>query len=395
MSTIVFQWGMSSFFGWGVYGLNLMLHRPRSPATTFLCSGNFDERTLSLNPLERMLIRPMIEQSRTLQAGIRKLDATGGTLSCPVLHSLGRDFLLDAVSVDGKALTGAPTIGVIFTLKTEFSPEARRRAAQYQAIIAGSAWNRDSLRSAGIARTELVIQGVDPTLFYPGPRQGWLDDRFVVFAGGKLEFRKAQDLVLLAFRAFAARHPDALLVTAWNSPFSRLAASLEANRRVATIPLRADGSVDVPGWVTANGIAADQLLDLGAVPNAEMPRILREMDVALFPNRCEGGTNLVAMECMACGVPTILSRNTGHLDLIGDDTCFSLDRQRPVDGADPDGYDGWGESDIDEIVATLERIYQDRAAAKERGRRGAELLKAFTWAATAEAVAETVERYAA
>ena len=62
----------------------------------------------------------------------------------------------------------------------------------------------------------------------------------------------------------------------------------------------------------------NQVLDLGRVPNAGMPRILRECDVAVFPNRAEGGTNLVAMKCMACGVPTILSANTGHLDLIRD-----------------------------------------------------------------------------
>jgi glycosyltransferase involved in cell wall biosynthesis len=47
-----------------------------------------------------------------------------------------------------------------------------------------------------------------------------------------------------------------------------------------------------------------------------MPSVLQEMNVAVFPNRAEGGTNLVAMECMACGLPVILSGNTGHLDLI-------------------------------------------------------------------------------
>jgi hypothetical protein len=44
-----------------------------------------------------------------------------------------------------------------------------------------------------------------------------------------------------------------------------------------------------------------------------MPQILREIDVAVVPNRFEGGTNLVAMECMACGMPVILSANTGYL----------------------------------------------------------------------------------
>jgi hypothetical protein len=40
-----------------------------------------------------------------------------------------------------------------------------------------------------------------------------------VFTGGKIEFRKAQHLVLMAFREFAARHDDAVLVAAWHSPW--------------------------------------------------------------------------------------------------------------------------------------------------------------------------------
>ena len=56
-----------------------------------------------------------------------------------------------------------------------------------------------------------------------------------------------------------------------------------------------------------------------AFPNVGMPHVLHEADVALFPNRAEGGTNLVAMECLASGIPTILSANTGHLDLLRGD----------------------------------------------------------------------------
>jgi hypothetical protein len=44
-----------------------------------------------------------------------------------------------------------------------------------------------------------------------------------------------------------------------------------------------------------------QIADAGA-----MAGLLRDVDLAVFPNRCEGGTNLVAMECLAAGVPTVL-----------------------------------------------------------------------------------------
>src|SRR5262249_55865660 len=178
------------------------------------------------------------------------------------------------------------------------------------------------LAQLSIDHVQTLLQGVDTTHFHPGPRAGLFGDRFVVFSGGKLERRKGQDLVVQAFCAFAQRRPDALLVTAWSSPWPQFARSLDQNPSLSPIPFRPDGQVDVIAWAQANGIPERQMLDLGRVPNADMPRILREIDVALFPNRAEGATNFVAMECMACGVPTILSANTGHLDLIRDGNCY-------------------------------------------------------------------------
>jgi glycosyltransferase involved in cell wall biosynthesis len=146
--------------------------------------------------------------------------------------------------------------------------------------------------------------------------------------------------------------------------------------------------IDVYGWAADNDIPASRILDLGYVPNYRMPEILREMSVAVFPNRAEGGTNLVAMECMACGLPTIISRNTGHADIIGSDNCYSLDDQRQTSRgfADFDGVDGWGESQVDEVVERLEQVFSNPEEAAQRGRRAAEHMARFTWQATAEKV---------
>ena len=107
---------------------------------------------------------------------------------------------------------------------------------------------------------------------------------------------------------------------------------------------------------------------------------MREADVAIFPNRAEGGTNLVAMECLACGVPTVLSANTGHLDLIKDEHSYSLNSQTP---ANPDsfeiGSDGWGESDIEEVLETLEHIYNHPDQAKNKGHKAATFMQDWTW----------------
>jgi glycosyltransferase involved in cell wall biosynthesis len=84
---------------------------------------------------------------------------------------------------------------------------------------------------------DLVLQGIDPTLFHPAPKSGLFKDRFVVFSGGKIEYRKGQDLVLLVFRVFLVRHPEVLLVTAWHGSWPELALSLAANTRIAPVPV--------------------------------------------------------------------------------------------------------------------------------------------------------------
>ena len=51
------------------------------------------------------------------------------------------------------------------------------------------------------------------------------------------------------------------------------------------------------------------------------------------------------------GVPCILSRNTGHLDIFGDDTCYGLDLQIPLgEVTGQSDLEGWGESSIEECV---------------------------------------------
>jgi glycosyltransferase involved in cell wall biosynthesis len=273
---------------------------------------------------------------------------------------------------------------VTFFQDPKLTREAVARARAYPVMVAGSSWNAEVLRAYDLPDVRVILQGVDPTLFHPAPRTGLYPDRFLVFSGGKLERRKGQDIVMAAFARFAQRRPDALLVAAWDSPWPGAARDLDASGLAApTVWDEAGARVDVRAWAQANGVAAGQVIDLGAVPNALLPPVLREMDVALFPNRAEGGTNLVAMEAMACGVPAILSANTGHLDLIEADNAYRLERQR-TDAL------GWGDSDVDEVVARLEEAYADREAARARGLRGAATLAGMTWTHTAQAMKAVV-----
>jgi glycosyltransferase involved in cell wall biosynthesis len=381
--TVIFDWEVSSYTGWGVYGLNLALNWAGDPEVLPVCAYEPRPKALDLDAMSWLALQPFLRDSRNLAASLAahtgKAAANGG----PVL--LGLDSAFIPIPPHDVQLTGKPTVGVVFAESAALTPDEVVRAKAYDLVIAGSSWNAALLRAHGIERVETILQGVDPTLFHPGPRRGVLGDRFVVFSGGKLERRKGQDLVVAAFRIFAQRHPDAILATAWHSPWADIARTLDISGAAAPVVFSPDGRIDVGGWAAANGIAPGQVLDLTLSPNSAMPRILREVDVAVFPNRGEGGTNLVAMEAMAAGAPVILSANTGHLDLIEGENCYALTRQGPLTGREGGVGDvpGWGESEVDEIVAALEAAYADREDARRRGLRGAETLARLTWAETA------------
>jgi glycosyltransferase involved in cell wall biosynthesis len=387
---IIMEWPISSFFGWGMYGLNLALNWAGDPTIEPICAGAIDLRQIALDRLRVRSIEPFLERSLKFQARLQQHKGGAVTANAPVLVSLGNGLYVTATA-QNVVLAGQPTIGVAF-FEESLDAQAIERGGQLSLIVTGSTWNEQVLRACGLDRVRTVFQGIDPTQFHRAPKLGVMRDRFLIFSGGKVELRKGQDIVLAAFKVFAKRHPEATLVTAWHSPWPQLARSLDQSGIAAPIVFDKDGKVDVRGWVEANEIAPDRVIDLGNVPNIMMPSVLREMDAAVFTNRAEGGTNLVAMECMASGIPVILSRNTGHLDLIEEDNCYPLLDQRAVAGRWNSIGDVkcWGESQVDEVVERLEQIFAERVEAERRGRRGAVTMQRFTWADTAQAMKQVV-----
>ena len=313
MTRISLGWTCSSYFGWGVYCLNLALQWSKRKEIEAQSIFPVQAAQIEIDALARRSLLPFFERSgRDIPADL-------------YIAALGNNCETSIV----RAVKG-PKIGAMF-FEWPFSKEAIAATKEYDLIIVGSRWNEHVLRSYGVDNVCTILQGVDPSLFHPGPKRGLYPGKFLIFSGGKTERRKGQDIVVKAFRVFAQRHPDAMLVTAWHTfwPETRQGMDLDLSA------------------------LADRVIDVGPVPNALMAPIYRECDVALFPNRAEGGTNLVAMECIACGVPTILSANTGHMDLVERNAAYSLKKQRPITLSHKNA-EGWGESDVDEIIETLE-----------------------------------------
>jgi glycosyltransferase involved in cell wall biosynthesis len=367
-------WQITDLHGWGIFGLNVALELARhGPVPPLIMS---DPYIAAPTPRINRLLGPYLKEQPNF---LNQIKANPGQVNLPdvlLLHSLGNAFLHSPIT---DKVRGYANIGVIFFEDAQFDAKALERARSYDKIIAGSGWNRDVIREYGLGNAAFVSQGVDLQRFKPRTREGKFSDRFVVFSGGKLELRKAQDVVLIAFKKFHQRHPDSILLSNWHNNWPDTLTNLSLSPYCQSAPeVNADGSINYNKWTAEIGLPEGAHLDVGAVPNAHLPQIMAEADVALFPNRCEGGTNLVAMETMAMGVPCILSANSGHLDIITDDNCYALNKQT-VSSADMDPSGIWRESDVDEIVAALEAAYSNRDDAQKRAQAGVQFMQGLSW----------------
>ncbi|NQV57334.1 MAG: hypothetical protein HQ503_15855 [Rhodospirillales bacterium] len=389
-TSIAIGWRLSSLSGWGVYGTNLaleLLAMGRSPVA-LLAPHKLDLDAARAGALASIFERQAHLQDLLGKVGVLEFDF-------PVLHSLRGDFLPPLAD---QIANGATNIGVIFFENTAFSPEGLERARGYDLIVTGSTWNHNILLNLGLTNVANVFQGIDTDLFKPQPKAETYGERFVIFSGGKLEYRKAQDVVIAAFKDFHSRHPDALLVFAWGNQWPGIMPTIEISEFIEGAPIVADdNSMEIGPWLQANGVAADDFVDLGMPANRNMPEILAAADAAIFANRCEPGTNLVAMETLAAGVPTIIALNTGQLDIAGGDAgapahCYPLTQQTPVKPYPPySATQGWMEPSLREVIERLEEIYADREEAKRRGQAAAAFMKRFNWPGQIEKLMEVVD----
>lgn len=371
LGRIGIAWQLSELHGWGVFGLNLAITATKNSPESIQLLTAPNISAAKYPQLSTALTEWSAHQSQYQQPNqlIQHPDTT-------VIHSLGNDFMY---SGNAGVHRGKKNVGFIFFENTAFSAKGLERAQQFDLIVAGSRWNAQLLAKAGIKKIAYVMQGVDTQRFatrLPTLKTSPDAERFVIFSGGKIEYRKGQDIVLAAFKVFHQKYPNSVLLTAWHNPWPTISQDLAASPHGFGAPDIVNNQVDVEQWCSRSGLPASAFINVGATPNAQMPAIYAQADVALFPNRAEGGTNLVAMEAMAAGVPCILSANTGHLDLIAKDNCYALTEQTRY--SNPTHQD-WGQSSVDEIVSKLEQAYQNREQAAQVGKNGRTFIEQFTW----------------
>ncbi len=360
---ISLSWHLNGLTDWGILGAQLALNLKHdsqfAPVLQHSLSASSD-----LTPLEVALLRSLEVTNSSASNGLR-------------LQAIANGFTPIAPSPPADP---HQTIALAALEDTHLDNPALAAAKSCRAIITASTWNADLLKSYGLEVSQIGLQGIDPTLFYPGKKGDWLGDRFVIFSSGKLSYTHSQDILIAAFKAFQTRHPDALLLTAWWIEGSSFQSLDYAQHVTGTPTLNPQGQLATAQWLTQNGLPRESFLVLEPVPYAMLGQVLRQVDVAIFPNRCEAGLNHSAIASLACGVPTILSNNTGNRDLTQQNLGFPLQSQRRVKApAEFVGVEGWGESDVEELVETLEYLYTHRAEAEQRSLASADWLRSRPW----------------
>jgi glycosyltransferase involved in cell wall biosynthesis len=374
---------LGSAFGWGICGKYCTLELARRVPTRTVVE-EFSQEGVG-DGLEWRELAPLLLPRERLARFPREGQIV--RLDGPLLECIAGKEMLPA----SPTLRGTRTVGYSFFEDNVLDPawieNARRH---FDWVATGSSWCTLLLREHGLDAVSTVVQGVDQSVFFPGSgHREFFRDRFVVFSGGKLELRKGQDIVIRAYKVLQDRHDDVMLVNSWYNPWPFSVHTMKASRLIRFDPPESSPSYlqTVHGILGDNGIDAGRVVTLLPQPNRLMPRIYANTDVGLFPNRCEGGTNLVLMEYMACGKPVVASNVTGHRDVLSADNALAIDARgaTEVRGADGKAVARWPEPDLEQTVAQLEYAYQHRSRLAALGARAGEDMKSWTWGRTAEA----------
>lgn len=262
----------------------------------------------------------------------------------------------------------------------EILRHTRRAAKEWDFIVAGSSWCEYQLRIGGVRNTATILQGIDPSNFYPAPHRQE-DGRFIVFSGGKFEYRKGQDLVIAAMRVFMQRHDDAYLACSWMNQWPFSLATMAQSSHITFRPSHEDCMAILQRTLHDNDIPLERVYLAPLVDNTLISQIYQQTDIGIFPNRCEGGNNMIMCEYMACGKTVVASDATGHANIITERNAFPLTNYTPLlvkDSADqPSAI--WHEPSVEELIEQLEFAYHNRDICLQKELVAASDMKRLSW----------------
>jgi glycosyltransferase involved in cell wall biosynthesis len=279
---------------------------------------------------------------------------------------------------------GTENYGYTF-FENELTTHSVENAQKYDLVLAGSTWCRDRMQEKGIHNCDVLVQGIDPNIFYP-ITEDKRSNHFVIFSGGKFELRKGQDLILRAVKILQEKYPDIILVNCWYNKWPASMQLMGYSKHIQFEYQQGPWQELMDHTYVINGLDPGRIRTLDLVANEIQREIFQQTDIGVFPNRCEGGTNLVLMEYMACAKPVIASNTSGHRDIVTDENALLLNELRDISIAGPDNelIARWQEPSVAELVAQIEYAYHHREEIKKIGARAGQDLQKFTWEHSAQ-----------
>ncbi|MBE2264583.1 MAG: glycosyltransferase [Burkholderiaceae bacterium] len=222
--------------------------------------------------------------------------------------------------------------------------------ARADGVFTPSAWGREMMIDNGVEarRIHVVPGGVERAWFTPwGPKLRQLESpAFKFLMIGAYQTRKGYAELFTAFRqAFGDRRDVELVVKAeaFATPSAR------EKHRAAIL-------ADAPPQV--------RVVE-GRLGDAAVAALYRSCDCFVFPSRGEGG-GLPLFEAMACGLPVIATRCSGHSQLLDPFAGRFLEvstLRKPVTAPDflnwyrwKHGAGCWHEPDVDSLAAAMQRV---------------------------------------
>lgn len=207
-----------------------------------------------------------------------------------------------------------------------------------------------------VAEIVTIPHGVDHDRFRPDPaveatdlaalRRIGVQQPFVAFAG-TLEPRKDIPTLIDAFARIASEQPGLRLVLAGGDGW---------------------GTTAVRRAVENSGVTT-RIVRPGYVDDDVLPALYRRAAVVAYPS-LEEGFGLPVLEALACGAPTVTTRDTSMSE-VARDAALLVDRGAP-----------------DQLAAALTRCLTDPTTAQALRDRGPRVAAAHTWDATAAAHVE-------
>jgi glycosyltransferase involved in cell wall biosynthesis len=368
---------IGSGYGWGNCGKYFTSH----------LNDHFNVKYVCLNGMKKEeAIRIFDEAKLALPDTIEEWDFSQPKQCLhPVLTCMA-----DATMAPIAPIRGPKTMGIFFCEDFPFAHEWIKFRYQnpWDLYLAGSSWNRvNCLRFP----SELAIQGVDERVFFPN-RSISEEQPFTVFSGGKFEYRKGQDIVLAAFARFVKHVPNAQLIAAWHNPWTSTQASMGQSQLIRfNIP-----SENGMGWVMAAeelGIPRESIKVYARQLKPEaLAQLMNSSHIGVFPNRCEGGTNLVLMEAIATGLPVIASNSTGQRSIVEDEQYCIAIKTKQVGMSGPLGSMSMCEEctpdDLCEAMLKRYSGWENRSVTWHN-----DFVSKYNWAARSEVLADNIKQF--